>query len=63
MHASITLDRVTDAIEADDYLGFCINCGEEHDSIEPDARRYRCEVCNQPSVYGAEEILLAFSLE
>ena len=27
-------------------------------TVEPDARRYECEACGQPTVYGMEEALL-----
>ena len=53
-----TLDQVMTAAEADDNLGFCLDCGEEHSNIEPDARRYKCEACGELRVYGAEEILI-----
>ena len=38
--------------------GFCLNCGAESDTVEPDARRYNCEACDNLKVYGAEELLL-----
>jgi len=38
--------------------GFCLNCGAESDTVEPDAARYECEACNNLKVYGAEELLL-----
>jgi len=58
MHASITVDRIMAACEEDDHLGFCIACGEEAYGVEPDARRYVCECCDEKAVYGAEELLL-----
>lgn len=62
VHTSVTIERVTEAVEAQltslDNLGFCIQCGEEADGCEPDAREYRCESCGQRAVYGAEELLL-----
>ena len=62
VHESITLDVLMDAVERRenelDNPGFCITCGEEHYSCEPDAREYECEHCGEHSVYGAEEILL-----
>ena len=58
MHASITVDRIMAACEADDHMGFCIACGDEAYGVEPDARRYVCEVCDERAVYGAEELLL-----
>lgn len=43
---------------SDGSVGFCLACGEEADGVEPDARRYTCEACNQPKVYGLEELLM-----
>ncbi len=57
IHESVTLDRVMEAIEVDDMLGFCIACGEERDCCEPDMRGGPCEECNTDNVYGAEELL------
>jgi hypothetical protein len=42
-----------------DYLGFCIACGEEAYGVEPDARRYECESCEEKQVYGLEELVMA----
>ena len=58
MHASITVDRLMEACESGDYMGFCIACGNEAYGVEPDARRYVCESCDAKAVYGAEELLL-----
>jgi len=58
LHPSITVDRIMEACEADDHLGFCIRCGADAYGVEPDARRYTCESCDEPGVYGAEELLL-----
>ena len=41
-----------------DYAGFCLACGETAYNVEPDARRYVCESCRRPKVYGFEELLL-----
>ncbi len=38
--------------------GFCLACGAEAYGVEPDARKYTCESCNQPKVYGLEELVL-----
>ena len=51
-----TLEEIKDAIE--NQSGFCVLCGEEADGVEPDARGYDCESCEESAVYGAEEILL-----
>lgn len=44
-------------IKADDMEGYCLACGAEASNVEPDARRYTCESCKAPKVYGAEELL------
>jgi DNA-directed RNA polymerase subunit RPC12/RpoP len=57
VHPSITLDRILAAVQADQYLGFCVNCGTDVSNVEPDARGYKCEACGDMAVYGAEELL------
>jgi hypothetical protein len=57
-HKSITQDRVIEAIESGDYIGFCIDCGEDQEGVDPDAERYECESCGAEAVYGAEQLLL-----
>lgn len=57
--AVVDIDRVIEAAEGDEYIGFCVACGEEHEGVEPDARRYECDSCGENRVYGAQEILLA----
>ena len=54
----VTTEQIINAIERDDNLGFCLACGAEASGVEPDARRYRCESCGEPKVYGAEELLM-----
>ena len=54
----IEMERIIEAVEADDNLGFCVACGEEAGSCEPDARQYECECCGAHEVYGAEELML-----
>ena len=54
----ITMERVLDAVEADDNIGFCTKCGEEQGGCEPDMRRGKCEGCGSNSIFGAEEMLL-----
>jgi hypothetical protein len=60
IHESITTERIMLAIREYDMEspGFCIGCGEEAFGVEPDARGYTCESCEQPLVYGAEELLI-----
>jgi hypothetical protein len=57
MAANVLLDRVMEAVQADDNLGFCLACGAEAYEVEPDARGYKCEACGKPKVYGAQELL------
>jgi hypothetical protein len=42
----------------DESLGFCIACGKTAYGVEPDARRYTCEHCDEALVYGLEELIL-----
>ena len=66
INPEVTLDRVTEAIERShtslDNPGFCIRCGAEAEGVEPDARKYECECCGEPGVYGAEELLLHLAI-
>jgi hypothetical protein len=66
IHPDVTLDRVTEAIERAhsslDNPGFCIRCGAEAEGVEPDARKYECNSCSEPGVYGAEELLLYLAM-
>jgi hypothetical protein len=59
----IKLDDVLAAIQEDDNLGFCLNCGEQQGGVEPDAEHYRCEACGHMDVFGAEQILLLGQVE
>lgn len=38
--------------------GFCLACGETQPGVEPDARKYTCEACGAPKVYGAEDLVI-----
>jgi hypothetical protein len=51
---TFTLEQIQEADE--EYGGFCIACGEQAFSVEPDARCYECESCGEKRVYGAQEI-------
>ena len=64
MHASITPSRIVSMVKRgmhDDTLpGVCLTCGRTaKQPCEPDARQYPClyKTCEQPTVYGAEEVL------
>jgi hypothetical protein len=39
-------------------IGFCLACGQIANCVEPDARKYTCQCCGAPKVYGAEELIL-----
>lgn len=62
IHASITIERVTAAVEAGqvglENMGFCTACGAEAHGVEPDARGYTCEACEEDAVWGAEELAI-----
>jgi hypothetical protein len=40
--------------------GLCRSCGDLDDSgcVEPDARHYRCEACDEREVFGLEEAMV-----
>lgn len=52
------LEAVQDSLFGMGGIGFCTECGASRDGCEPDARRYECWTCGEPSVYGAEECLM-----
>lgn len=54
----IDIDRIIEAVQRDDCIGFCKACGNEQNGCEPDARNYECEVCGEHQVFGAEELLI-----
>ena len=52
------MEALERASETLDNPGFCLNCGEDAEGVEPDARTYRCQSCGKRAVFGAEECLL-----
>lgn len=58
----LTSDELSEAM-SDGSQGFCLACGAEAYGVEPDARRYICESCSQPKVYGLEELLMMGLME
>tara|TARA_R110001583_G_scaffold104454_4_gene251826 strand:+ start:2948 stop:3136 length:189 start_codon:yes stop_codon:yes gene_type:complete len=58
MKNPIPLDELMEAMQNDEMVGWCINCGCRHEPVEPDARKYTCEACEKPAVYGASEIIM-----
>ena len=61
MARKVTLERALEATRSDEYIGFCLACGAEHEGIDLDAHGVECEVCGKPKVYGAEELVLLLS--
>lgn len=61
LHASITAERVCEAIEASettlDNPGICTLCGADAEGCEPDAEGYDCDACGEPGVYGVGVLL------
>lgn len=51
-----TIGALEEMVE--DQEGFCLACGNTQDGVEPDARKYECDSCGAPKVYGAEELIL-----
>ena len=62
MHPSVTWKRVCEAVYRRlvslDKPGFCLACGTDTDSVEPDARHCRCDSCGGLAVFGADEVLI-----
>lgn len=65
LHKSVTIEKVVDAVERNlftlDNPGFCIACGAEVDSCDPDAHGDDCDECGQPQVFGADELLMCLA--
>lgn len=47
----------------ENYIGLCVECGAECDSVEPDATSYTCHNCGACQVYGVEELLIRGRIE
>lgn len=58
IHPDVTLGRVLEAVQADDLIGICIECGDESSPWEPDARKCTCESCGKDGIFGVDEMLL-----
>jgi hypothetical protein len=62
MHKSLTREVLEEAVvrrnTSLDNPGFCMECGHEHDGVEPDAVDYECESCGEMAVCGAEELFI-----
>lgn len=46
------------AVDNDLDDGICHNCGHIQSGVEPDARCYPCEECEQDTVFGVEETII-----
>lgn len=61
VHKSITHARVHKLAKKSMFglesPGLCLACGQEADQVEPDAEGYTCAFCDEPKVYGAEQLL------
>jgi Zn finger protein HypA/HybF involved in hydrogenase expression len=56
-----TFEDLEQHIKSDDYEGWCTRCNDwTHDSCEPDAEYYECPNCDQPTCFGAEQLLILF---
>lgn len=51
-----TLEEIEEMEHED--VGFCLACGAMEQAAEPDARRYTCDCCGQPKVYGWAELAM-----
>ena len=58
MRTMIKVDEDAFRSHCEEYGGWCLACGLEAYGVEPDARRYTCEGCGEPAVYGADEALI-----
>ena len=58
----VSIEQVMDAVVSGECMGFCVACGYEQNGVEPDARKYECEDCGERKVYGAEELLMTYTL-
>ena len=56
--AEANVDKIIAAAQSNDFLGFCVLCGEEAYHIDPDACGDPCDACQGRGVYGAEELVL-----
>lgn len=43
---------------SNEMAGICIGCYAVNYGVEPDARRYECELCGESKVYGIDELLI-----
>ena len=59
LNARVLVDAAAEELGCgEDTAGFCLQCGEKHYGVEPDAEGYECERCGARAVMGAENIIL-----
>lgn len=51
---SITEAELRSCMFGLESLGICLACGEQTDSVEPDAQGYKCPSCGEWKVMGLE---------
>jgi hypothetical protein len=57
VHILLNKDKINNLMN--ENSGICINCGEiKHGGVEPDAVKYKCEMCGENKVVGIETGLL-----
>ncbi len=54
----LTLENIMEIAGEGWDAGFCMECGEVADGVEPDACGCECQSCGSPSVYGAEGLVV-----
>lgn len=61
VHKSVTQARVHRLAKKSMFglesPGICVACGKEAEQVEPDAEGYTCNYCDEPKVFGAEQLL------
>ena len=50
-------DEIFWAVGDGQRIGFCIDCGDEQDNVDPNAERVQCHGCGESWVYGADVLL------
>lgn len=53
-----TLGVDVEKSDFDDDTGWCLFCGNLQYGVEPDARKYTCDDCEENKVYGLAELAL-----
>ena len=51
------LSQLVAVLENDEYLAWCLACGNEFNGYEPDVRNANCESCGEHAVFAAYECL------